>query len=97
MKVDGSLARNIDFEVADFRLHWENWQEHVDFVATTCEHTGGSKNAKMEIRKNGWFSMENFVKWMIWGYPFLGNVHLRKSRLDSLVFLWRRRAYGERL
>jgi hypothetical protein len=31
----------------------------------------------MGIPKNGWFIMENPIKWMIWGYPHdLGSLHM---------------------
>ena len=36
--MDGSLARNIDFEVANFRGSHENSWENVDFEATKCQN-----------------------------------------------------------
>ena len=38
LKIDGSLARNIDFEVTKFRGPYENSWENVDFEATKCEN-----------------------------------------------------------
>ena len=38
LKIDGSLARNIDFEVANFSGSTENSWENVDFEATKCEN-----------------------------------------------------------
>ena len=38
LKIDGSLARNIDFQVAKFGGSYENSEENVDFEATKCEN-----------------------------------------------------------
>ena len=38
MKIDGSLARNIDFEVANLEVSKENSWENVDFEATKCQN-----------------------------------------------------------
>ena len=38
MKIDGSLARNIDFEVANFQVLRKTREENVDFEATKCQN-----------------------------------------------------------
>ena len=38
LKIDGSLARNIDFEVANFHVLRKTRRENVDFEATKCEN-----------------------------------------------------------
>ena len=37
LKIDGSLARNIDFEVANFHVLRKTRRKNVDFEATKCE------------------------------------------------------------
>ena len=52
-------------EAADLRA--EDFQDRWWF------QMGGSKN---RIPQNGWFIMENPIKWMIWGYPYFGNTQI---------------------
>ena len=38
LKIDGSLARNIDFEVANFQVLRKTRRKNVDFEAAKCEN-----------------------------------------------------------
>ena len=38
LKIDGSLARNIDFDVANFRVLRKTRKENVDFEAAKCQN-----------------------------------------------------------
>ena len=51
MKIDGSFARNIDFEEADFGVHQENLTETVNFVATQCENLRKTQALLRNLRK----------------------------------------------
>ena len=37
-EIDGSLARNIDFEVANLEVHKKTRRKNIDFEATKCEN-----------------------------------------------------------
>ena len=39
---------------------------------------------KIEVPQNGWFIMENLIKWMIWGYPYF----LETSTSTTWQFCW---------
>ena len=43
LKIDGSLARNIDFEVANFQVLRKTRRKNVDFEATKCENSRKSR------------------------------------------------------
>ena len=47
LKIDGSLARNIDFDVANFRVLRKTRKENVDFEATSVKFGGSlARNAR---------------------------------------------------
>ena len=70
LKIDGSLARNIDFEVANFQV-LRKTRRKTSILKLQSVKIGGSL-----VRNASFFC-----------------THV--SRLQLLVFLWRRRVYGE--
>ena len=43
----------------------------------------------MEVPQNGWFIKENpkTTKWMTWGYPILGNLHIHTNGIGHQIII----------
>ena len=53
MKIGGDLARNIDFEAAEFRVRYENSWENVDFELQSMKKPRSfARNARFEAPAN---------------------------------------------
>ena len=109
LKIDGSLARNIDFEVANFQV-LRKTRRKTSILKLQSVKIGGS------LARNPCFGAPTCLVWSLWfscGFAvsmgeaakpllvacFRPCENLRKSRakcwsrLESLVFLWLRRVY----
>ena len=116
LKIDGSLARNIDFEVANFQVLRKTRRKTSIFEATKCEKLEEVSYEMLVfvaprcLVSRLWFSRglavsmggscKNCLFVMMPTLKIAGSLvrnarffctHV--SRLESLVFLWRRRVY----
>ena len=64
LKIDGSLARNIDFEVANFQVLWKTRRKNVDFEATKCENWRKSRT-KCSFWRSHVSRLESLVLWWL--------------------------------
>ena len=59
-----------------------------DFASVVFDHLNGYCTIwgfpKIGVPQNGWFTMENSpLKWMIWGTPIAGNLHIKNRHVDE--------------
>ena len=71
-KIDGGLARNIGFEVANLEVPKKNPSENVDFETTKCENWRKSRTkCSFFLRPRVWSRVSGFpvVSPCLWGKP----------------------------
>ena len=84
MKIDGSLARNIDFDVANIALH-EKTRRKTSIFQVQSVKSGGS------LVRNARFELSTCLVLMLW---FCGGVPVPIGKAAKLVFCVRFKGCG---
>ena len=84
MNIDGSLARNIDFDVANFALHEKTCRKTLIFQVQSVK-SGGS------LVRNARFELSTCLVLTLW---FCGGVPVPKRKAAKLVFCVRFKGCG---
>ena len=87
MKIDGSLARNIDFDVANFALH-EKTRRKTSIFQVQSVKSGGS------LVRNARFELSTCLVLMLW---LCGGVPVPIGKAAKLVFFVRFKGCGNRV